>query len=313
MFAAKSLEVDETRAKLHSWFSRHGGSGEVEIEARVREVDLAKFEELLRRLHTNKAWSVKPTIIRSADIIRQSGIRESQGGPEGHVFLRKERLDVLDVHGTDTHHPVRLQASSEKRVAPDHTPISCVRHKQRHTFIHKNMFKFELTEVKQGPSWEAAFVEDSEYEIEIEYCGQKIFKEGADYVRYLIDSFIGKVKDAARVAQAPTPGVAGRKRPRDDGTLGCGDVVTLDVGTVVELEPVMGYKRPPQDERLPADVAQRVLWVFSGLEPDANGVERAHIMSLPCQMSETESYPLFHFSGHVPKAAVKRRAANFDL
>lgn len=269
MFAAQSLDVPETRAKVHSWFSRYGGSNEVEIEARIKEIDASKFEEMLRKLHTNKAWSVKPTVVRSADIIRQSGVRESQGGPEGHVFLRKQRLDTFDVFGTDTHHPVRLQASSEKPVAPDHTPISCVRHKQRHTFVHKNMFKFELTEVKQGPSWEAAFTEDSEFEIEVEYCGQGRFHEGTDYVTYLIDSFLGKVKDAARVAQAETPSAAGSKRARSDGALACGDVVSLAAGTAVDLEPVMGYKRAEQDAVMPAETAQRVQWVFSGLEPGA--------------------------------------------
>lgn len=191
---AQSLRAPETRAKLYAWFSRYGGSSEVELEARVREIDPDKFEELLRKLRSNPAWSQKPVTVTSSDLVHVSGVRETRGGPEGVSFLRKLKLGTFDVFGTDTHHPVRLQASSEKPTAADSTPLSVVRHKKRHTFVHKNLFKFELTEVKSGPSWETAMNEDWEYEIEVEYCGQAEFKSDQQYINYLIDSFIGKVR-----------------------------------------------------------------------------------------------------------------------
>lgn len=193
---AQSLRAPETRAKLHAWFTKHGGSSDVELEARVREVDGDKFEELLRKLKSNPLWSQKPVTVTSSDLVHASGVRETRGGPEGTLFLRKQKLETFDIFGTDTHHPVRLQASSEKPTAADTTPLSIVRHKKRHTFVHKNLFKFELTEVKSGPSWETAVNEDSEFEIEVEYCGQKEFKPNQQYINYLIDSFIGKVARA---------------------------------------------------------------------------------------------------------------------
>jgi len=303
---ASSLKAPETRAKLHSWFERYGSSTELEIEARVREVDPAKFEQLLRKLNTNPNWSVKPTVIASTDILHQSGVRESRGGPEGTVFMRKQRVETFDIFGTDTHHPVRLQVSTEKPTSADQSSWSLVRHKKRHTFVHKNLFKFELTEVKQGPSWETAAEEDSEFEIEVEYCGQR--KWEPKMVGYLCDSFIGKVLDAAMVAEESS---AGHKRKRDDDVLACGDVVTLTPGTEVALEPVLGYKAH-MPERLTAEESSTLQWVFSGFEKGPDKSEVAHLMSMPCRLGD-EAYALFHFTGHVPKAAIVKKASHFDV
>jgi hypothetical protein len=190
----QSLRAPETATKLHSWFSRYGNSAEVEIEARVKDVDQHKWMHLLRQLSSNKHWSVPPVTIKSSDVLHASGVRESRGGPEGTCFMRKNRIDTFEVYGSETHHPVRLQASSEKPVAQDVTPISMVRHKKRHTFVHKGLFKFELTEVRAGPSWETALANDSEYEVEVEYCGQRAFKQDKPHVAYLVESFIGKAR-----------------------------------------------------------------------------------------------------------------------
>lgn len=301
---AQSLRAPEVRAKLHAWFSRYGGSAEVELEARVREVDEAKFEELLRKLRSNPHWSQKPVTVTSSDLVHASGVRETRGGPEGTSYLRKQKLETFDVFGTDSHHPVRLQASTERPAAADSTPLSIVRHKKRHTFVHKGLFKFELTEVKAGPSWETAIGEDSEYEVEVEYCGQQSFVQSQQHVSYLVDSFLGKARrararaprraarwrpltraappppprhaclgahgqalDAALVCQPDAHG-AGRKRARDDDSLACGDVVSLAAGTAVVLEPVLAHRRPLQPE-LSAEQCVQMAWAFSAAEKGA--------------------------------------------
>jgi len=116
------------------------------------------------------------------------------------------------------------------------------------------------------------------------------------------------VLDAAAVASQPT---VGRKRGRDDGTLVCGDLVKLAPGTEVVLEPTLGYKQESPD-RLTADDAGAVDWVFSGLEPGPDGTESVHVMSMPCRIGAT-SYALYHFTGHVPKSSVSKCAAQFGL
>ncbi|KAJ1630086.1 hypothetical protein T492DRAFT_1006064 [Pavlovales sp. CCMP2436] len=308
---AQSLRAEETRVKLHAWFSRYGGSTEVEIEARVREVDPALFEQQLRKMRTNKGWSQKPVTITSSDLLHASGVRETRGSPEGTSFMRKQKIDTFDVFGTDSHHPVRLQASSEKPCAADQTPLSVVRHKKRHTFVHKNLFKFELTEVKSGPSWESACQADTEFEIEIEYCGQRDFKHDQKYVAYLVDALVLKTLDCAAVYEPPPGQSAGHKRARNDGSLACGDVVALAAGTAVALEPVLAYGRE-REQTLSAQECTQIEWVFSGVEPGKDGAELAHVMSLPSSCGAA-SFPLFHFSGHVSRAALVRKAPNFDL
>lgn len=71
--------------------------------------------------------------------------------------------------------------------------------------------------------------------------------------------------DAALVCQTPAHGV-GNKRGRDDGSLMCGDIVSLSAGTVVALEPALGYGMSRQ-RQLSADECQLIGWVFSGVEP----------------------------------------------
>jgi hypothetical protein len=395
---AQSLHAPETRAKLHGWFSRWGSSTEVEIEARVREVDPAKFEHLLRKLRSNPHWSVAPVTITSSDLLHASGVRETRGGPEGTSFLRKQKLETFDVFGTDSHHPVRLQASSEKPVGPCTTPLSMVRHKRRHTFVHKGLFKFELTEVKTGPSWETACHEDSEYEIEVEYCGQRAFEPKQTYLNYIIDAFVGKVRTrprarsrsmrpsrarvhprtrltttgslprraTSRVARARVAGARRGARLRAAGRrLGQPEARTHRRRAQLRRHgrPLAGHvRRARARARLPAlaqpgrahgcpvgaarvdllgsrarCVAERVaqtrvrahalsnacLVRSPGLtalrspraplaRAGADGSERAHLMSLPSVM-DGESYALFHFSGHVPRAAIARGAPNFNL
>jgi len=309
---ASNLKAMEVSAKLFSWFQRYGTSAEMEIEARVREVDDVKFEELLKKLRSFPGWTAREEVV-STDILHESGVRETRPMQGPSTFMFKEKIDQLDVFGTDDHHPVRLSVSSERPVRADNTAWRLVRHKKRHTFVHKGTFKFELTEVKQGPSWETASREDSEFEVEVEYCGQAACRPEQKYFQYLVQSFLGKVLDAAAVSsQMATEGLAGAKRQRVDGALACGDVVRLAPGTVVDLEPVLKDGRAQPPPALTAAEAQQVLWVCSGIETGMHGEELAHVMSLPSTVG-SKSYALYHFTGHVPRTSVAKEADMFGL
>ena len=62
--------------------------------------------------------------------------------------------------------------------------------------------------------------------------------------------------------------------------------------------------RPRYDGEMPAELAQRVDWLYSHKEPDG----RAYIMSKPTKgLGELEHFPLFYFCGTVPHDAVRKR------
>lgn len=333
---AANLQADEVKAKLFSWFQRFGMLPHVEIEARVREVDQDKFEEYLAILRRGKRWTRREEDVFTVDIIHESGVRETRPPQGPPTYMLKEKKDIFDVLGTDAHHPVRLSVSEERPVHRDESAVSVVRYKNRHTFEHKSLFKFELTEIKQGPSMEMAENEDSEYEIEIEYCGQAQCKQEQGWIMYLVSSFICKIGDAAKVSEQTIAEATGAtKRPRRDGALAMGDVVALAPGTSVHLEPRVDDVAPEAKGVLPADQALQVSWVYSGRERGANRVRGplhgaqpepspcrglgatdqevlAHVMSLPSSIGD-RCYPLFHFTGHVPLSTVARTGAYFGL
>ena len=51
--------------------------------------------------------------------------------------------------------------------------VSLWRLKRRTRFVHKGMFAFDLTRVKQGATQQLATDAEWQYEIEIEFCGQR--------------------------------------------------------------------------------------------------------------------------------------------
>uniref|UniRef100_A0A7S4HGL5 mRNA 5'-phosphatase n=1 Tax=Prymnesium polylepis TaxID=72548 RepID=A0A7S4HGL5_9EUKA len=176
-----------------------------------------------------------------------------------------------------------------------------MRYKQRTTFEHKRVFKFELTKVLQGDSDQGARAADPVHEIEIEFCGQK--ERSATQPDYLTDSFLMKVADLLKQLRNPAPGA---RRQQLEGGLQEGGRVTVADGVEVKLEPAGHGAPPPFGGDMPADLVAQTGWLFS--HKDASTGD-AFIMSLPVTIG-SKSYPLYYFYGSVPFDQITPGATN---
>ena len=216
--------------------------------------------------------------------------------------MRKQRGGDLKVP-TASGYDVRFQVSSETETSADASREDLYRHKQRYTFVHKGLFKFELTRVKQGPTQEASLRAETTYEVEIEFCGQEDAAAQARGAAYLADSLLMKAADALHhltSGQGGTDGAASslRRRPRTGPLQECEEVELAD-GTEVVLEP-SGHGVPARfNGEMPATLCQ---WLYSHTEPDG----RVCVMSEAASIGN-ERFPLFYFMGKVPASAVSRR------
>ena len=295
---------------LTAWFAQYGQNPVFEVECRIKDVGAAAFERVLQTLLSNKSWSncpIKPHL--SLDMVHASKVRETQafdissGRPSGPTtFLRKVRQSECKVD-TPSGHAVRFQVSSETETSAAPPPIDTYRHKERYTFVHKNLFKFELTRVKQGPTDEAARRADTTFEIELEFCGHD--RPEASQAEYLADSMCMKVSDLlVQLTRGASTGGAGLKRQRSGagqtGELLEGDEVELIEGTEVLLEPSGQGIEPRYNGEMPAELVPR--WLFSHKEADG----RVHVMSEPARIG-SEHFPLFYFCGTVPANAARPR------
>jgi len=298
---------DMGREQLVWWFEKYSRNPGVEIEARIKNVNRAGWEAVFKKLSSNKAWSNTPAERYTRDLIHSSGVRETvEVSTRSRSFMRKNRIvDPFDVQLSPSH-TVRFAVASEDQCSEDDTPVHTWREKKRTTFVHKELFSFELTRVKQGGSAHEAQYGPEQFEIELEFCGQR----GSVHKKeYLAESMIMKVKDilrqleevAAGGGDAPAPK---RQRTTDDG-LSEGQPVRLQPGTSVLLESAGPGLPAPFGGEMPAELAGKVSWAFSHVVPDngGGGAPQVHIMSLPCAL-DARRYPLFYFSGTVPKASM---------
>lgn len=291
------------RETLVAWFSQHGGNPLFEIEGRIRDVGGGGFERVLSGLKTHRGWSNTPAAACSLDKMHATGVRETVNytadGPTPAEFMRKQKLSDVTV-STPFGYDVRFQLATESNCAADPSPVHLFRHKERHTFEHKGLFKFDLTRVKQGSTDQAARTTETQHEVEVEFCGQQMPE--AARAEYLADSLMMKVADLLQqLTHAPRAGQPDAKRQRSaNGPLQEGDEVAVAAGTEVQLEP-SGHAVPLRfNGEMPAELVPR--WLFSHLEADG----RAHIMSEPARIGD-EHFPLFYFCGSVPAAALKPR------
>ena len=292
------------RDKLTAWFAQYGSNPLFEIECRVQDVGGAGFERVLQGLLSHKGWSnapIKPH--HSLDMVHANGVRETMTyDGSANSFMGKVKTEDVKVE-TPIGHAVRFQVSSESEVSAAPPPVHMFRHKERFTFMHKQLFKFELTRVKQGPTDAAARQADTQFEVELEFCGQET--PDANRPEYLADSMAMKVADLLQqLSRADQSGGAGLKRQRtgasSDGPLAEGDEVELAEGTEVLLEP-SGHGAPLRYAgEMPSELVPR--WVFSHKEEDG----RVHVMSEACRIGE-EHFPILYFVGTVPAASCSRR------
>ena len=315
MASTKQFPPD-ARDALISWFKQYGAKPEMEIEFRVQEVGEAGFEQLLSSLQSNRGWSNVPKPSVTLDRMHATGVRETiEMGPNGQP-LPKPAQYMRKVKGHDVPWttpsgvPVKFAVASERESSADPSPVHLYRHKQRYSFVHKNLFKFELTRVKQGPTNESASRAETQFEVELEFCGQGEVGKGVS-PEYLADSMLMKAADLVHQlvkvrggegAAGALPGASNRSSTAD-GPVQEGDEVVLAPGTEVALAESGHGAGARFDGEMPAELAASTGWIFSHRVPESG---LAFVMSEPTQLVG-QAYPLYYFCGTVPYAAVRRR------
>ena len=208
---ATTVDFDRlTRERVLSWFKGNSDQPGIEIEARVKDVSQLGFETVMRNLMSNKGWSNQPKEQTTLDLIHASGVRETRDDANKVSFLRKERHDALLSPCGSSGYDVRFAVASESEATGDSSTISTWRYKRRIQFVHKGLFSFDLTKVKQGTTQQLAQQADTQYEIEVEFCGQRdpIASKEQQKSSYLTDSMLMKV--GARPSSARTVHASGR-------------------------------------------------------------------------------------------------------
>ena len=303
------------REGIVGWFREFGNNAQMEIEFRVQDVQEAGFERLLAGLMANKGWSKMQQLV-SLDKVHASGVREtivmvpSKTGvgmvpstDTAASFLRKTKVKEATLT-TPSDYSVRFAVASETECSADTSPVHVYRHKQRVTFVHKDLFKFELTRVKQGSTDQAAIQSEMQFEVELEFCGQN--DAAVARPEYLADSLLmkaaGMLQQLARARSGDGPAAATRVSAAEGPLKEC-EAVVLASGTEVALEPSSHGQAARFDGEMPAEFAERVAWLFSHRE-EASG--QTCIMSEPTHLGN-QHYPLFYFVGRVPTSAVQRR------
>ena len=187
------------RERVLSWFKGNSDNPEIEVEARIKDVSQLGFETVLRNLASNKGWSNTPKERTTLDLIHASGVRETHDDAQKVSFMRKERHEQFNCECGTSGYEVRFAVASEteERIGfQDSSEVSTWRYKQRIHFVHKGLFAFDLTKVKQGATQQLAKQAETTYEIEVEFCGQKdaIAAKEQQKAAYLTDSMLMKAR-----------------------------------------------------------------------------------------------------------------------
>mmetsp|Transcript_5896 Transcript_5896/g.9062 ORF Transcript_5896/g.9062 Transcript_5896/m.9062 type:complete len:342 (+) Transcript_5896:133-1158(+) len=182
----------ETRSKLGEWFRLYALDPTMEIEARFHDVDKEQFDRMMKMLMKNPSWSNKPAWDQSEDWSFDGRIRRTILSNGSQVVVQKEQFDRFDVGAI--RFSVAQEFPMESTWKPG-GPARIVRKKKRMSFVHKNLFAFELTLVQQGQTREEAQRAPVKYEVELEFKGQSSHSQKNFPANYLVDSFLMKIKD----------------------------------------------------------------------------------------------------------------------
>ena len=214
------------RERVLSWFKGNSDNPGIEVEARIKDVSQLGFETVLRNLASNKGWSNTPKERTTLDLIHASGVRETHDDAQKVSFMRKERHEQFNCECGTSGYEVRFAVASEteERVGfQDTSEVSTWRYKQRIQFVHKGLFAFDLTKVKQGATQQLAKQAETTYEIEVEFCGQKdaIAAKEQQKAAYLTDSMLMKARLAppARPSRMLPPLLSAPSGPRHPSPL----------------------------------------------------------------------------------------------
>lgn len=190
--------------EVKGWFAEFGANPEFEIEARVkggyvggqRMVTKTAFDFVRSRLKSStctvrrhRTLDVSYGAYRTTHHLGPKCLRFHYPTPCGDAAceaaapttIAKQRRHVRDVvlgvPGAQC--DVRLSVQTERAVSPmAGALVQKLRLKDRLSFLHKGVFSFDITLVRQGDELEEALKAPPTYEVELEFCGQRRFKGG---------------------------------------------------------------------------------------------------------------------------------------
>jgi hypothetical protein len=163
-----------TRGELHQWFSAYSRDPRMEIEARIKDVTKAGFEEVLAHLRRNKGWSNEPVEHVTVDRMHASGVRAHCGGhrspaPVAPAVRRCacQQLHASAATGVSPTHPFNPPSSPSTPTTP-HPPSPQVREtidmaSHRRSFLRKNRTSEPIL-VEATPEHAVRFAVSSEIE-----------------------------------------------------------------------------------------------------------------------------------------------------
>ncbi len=103
---------------LDRWFLEHGSNSQMELEAKLKDVDEHTFHAIRERLDSNPAWAARSTVV-TVDTLYPTKLRGTAVVGVGGVLAQpsfefKEKAGTLDVSLLDTDDRVRFSLSSEE-------------------------------------------------------------------------------------------------------------------------------------------------------------------------------------------------------
>ena len=164
--------------QIADWLFDCGQSGEMELEARIKNVTQEGFDYMLAKLRAAGVWSstASSATVDTSYSGGARGTRSLDDPAAQEQFIKKGRSRKMDceliVGGVTC--PVRFAMQREAVVSGvGRTTTGYVRVKRRETFVYKRSFKYELTTVQSGSSLEEALQTVGVPEVEVEWCGRE--------------------------------------------------------------------------------------------------------------------------------------------
>ena len=160
---------------------------------------------------------VRSTLADSGDAAAASGGGEYLGGaaPAGALHVIKDTMAHVDVVLADGI-ALRVAVAAEDPSRPPlrGVPVDSVRLKARSRFCLTGGIAFDLTRVRTGATRAAAVAAPTEYEIEVEWCGQRAEARSPEA---LADDFLLRIEDVVafkrRAQQLALEAAAAAARP----------------------------------------------------------------------------------------------------
>lgn len=198
---------------MESFLEKHHPFENVELEVRLGRIVMGghpgkhtfvagvthvQFDTILRRLQSNRKWT-RVNVSSFVDYMYEEGIRVRLYEDAGRQDIcRKHKLDVLDMPMKGSPLDLRICVSSEQPY--DRMPLSqkpsSVYKKTRHSFVHKDMWSFDVTLVE---AVRPESIDDDRtflYHVELELIDPKKAKSVkymSEYIRLLSNDLLGMV------------------------------------------------------------------------------------------------------------------------